>query len=445
MVREQLIINGVDVPLEGSLNPALTYSIQDIKQLDKRKSTYSKTVTLPGSKVLNDLFNFIFEINIDGTFNANLKADAVYLVDSQTILNGFIRLNSVTFLDNSSVIYKCTLLGSTANFFTDLGEQELTDIQDLNDFEHSWNELEQIASWDTQIQFQGNPIPFQYGRGYVYPLLDYGQNTALESFAATELYPAFYVKELWDRIFADAGYTYTSNFLNNTGDKRFVRAIVPFNGDKFGLSSAQINNRKFVADTPTFISPMVNLESKEYPYLNPDPSSFVSFTDVTDAGNIHNAGVFTVPGTGSYSISTSIEVTALFKPDATEEVNSKSYTRLRLYVLRDDGSGGGLQEIGSNTTRFGPDYNYDFPIGGTYETTLNPTPPDDNYCTSILYQNNTDTMNPIPRTSPNPPNKMVVNLTDIPLFSGDLIKVKLVARTFIYNKTGTQGVPEPHK
>ena len=58
MVREQLIVNGVDVPLEGSLSPNLTYSIQDIKQLDKRKSTYSKTVTLPGSKVLNDLFNF---------------------------------------------------------------------------------------------------------------------------------------------------------------------------------------------------------------------------------------------------------------------------------------------------------------------------------------------------------------------------------------------------
>jgi hypothetical protein len=149
MVREQLIINGVDVPLEGSLNPALTYSIQDIKRLDKRKSTYSKTVTLPGSKILNDLFNFIFEINIDGTFNPNLKADAVYLVDSQTILNGFIRLNAVHFLDNSNIIYKCTLLGSTANFFTDLGELELTDIQDLNDFAHAWNELEQIASWDT--------------------------------------------------------------------------------------------------------------------------------------------------------------------------------------------------------------------------------------------------------------------------------------------------------
>ena len=54
MVREQLIINGVDVPLEGSLQPNLTYSIQDIKRLDKRKSTYSKTVTLPGSKIVND-------------------------------------------------------------------------------------------------------------------------------------------------------------------------------------------------------------------------------------------------------------------------------------------------------------------------------------------------------------------------------------------------------
>ena len=132
MVTEQLIVNGVDIPLEGSLNPNLTYSIQDIKRLDKRKATYSKTITLPSSKVLNDLFNFIFEINIDGTFNPNLKADAVYLVDSQTILDGFIKLNAVHYLDNSHIIYKCVLLGSTANFFTDLGEKELTDIQGLN-------------------------------------------------------------------------------------------------------------------------------------------------------------------------------------------------------------------------------------------------------------------------------------------------------------------------
>jgi hypothetical protein len=328
MVTEQLIVNGVDIPLEGSLNPNLTYSIQDIKRLDKRKATYSKTITLPSSKVLNDLFNFIFEINIDGTFNPNLKADAVYLVDSQTILNGFIKLNSIDFLDNSMISYKCTLLGSTANFFTDLGEKELTDIQGLGDFNHRWNDIEQRASWDTSIEFQGSPIAFQYGRGYTYPLIDYGKSTDLETFLATDLYPSFYVKELWDRIFTDAGFTYTSNFLSSA-EKRFKQAIIPFNGDKFGMNSAQIADRMFTADTPSFSASMTNIGAVS----GDNYTSSVNYVDVSDPANLHNAGVFTAPATGRYNVSAAVDLTATFKPLPLATVKSKMYVKVTIGIV----------------------------------------------------------------------------------------------------------------
>ena len=423
MVTEQLIVNGVDIPLEGSLNPNLTYSIQDIKRLDKRKATYSKTITLPSSKVLNDLFNFIFEINIDGTFNPNLKADAVYLVDSQTILNGFIKLNSIDFLDNSMISYKCTLLGSTANFFTDLGEKELTDIQGLGDFNHRWNDIEQRASWDTSIEFQGSPIAFQYGRGYVYPLLDYGKSTDLETFLATDLYPSFYVKELWDRIFTDAGFTYTSNFLSSA-EKRFKQAIIPFNGDKFGMNSAQIADRMFTADTPSFSAPSNMID---IPFTS---SSYVDFVDVIDSGNIHDAGVFTTPGTGRYNITASIDVTALYKPTATEIVKANIKTRVVLFIINTTTQ----QSLGSNMMFIAPDYTYSFPIGGTYATTLNPTPPNDNYCSNVLYDATT-LYSPIARTAPNPPNTLRVNLSDVPLYNTDELKVFVTTQNIIIDSS----------
>ena len=424
MVKEQLIVNGVDVPLEGSLSPNLTYSIQDIKELDKRKSTYSKTVTLPGSKVLNDLFNFIFEINIDGTFNPNLKADAVYLVDSQTILNGFIQLKDIHYLDNSHIIYKCVLLGTTANFFTDLAEKELTDIQGLNDYQHPWNELEQRASWDTSIAYLGSTLPFQYGRGYVYPLIDYGVATDLETYEATDLYPAFYVKELWDRIFADAGYTYTSNFLNSNLDKRFKRGIIPFNGDKFGLSSAQINNRIFEADTPVFTSSMIDISNSA--------SSDISFTDVSDPGNIHNAGIFTAPGTGRYNISTSIDVTALYKPTATETVQANIRTRIVLFIINTTTG----QTLGSNMMFIAPDYSNVFSVGGTYATATNPIPPNDNYTNNVNFVSGAYNVQP---RSYNPANRLIVNLSDIPLFNGDNVKVFATAQNLTISRTPPYG------
>jgi hypothetical protein len=422
MVREQLIINGVDVPLEGSLNPALTFSIQDIKRLDKRKSTYSKTITLPGSKVLNDLFNFIFEINIDGTFNPNLKADAIYLVDSQTILDGFIQLKDIHFLDNSHIIYKCVLLGTTANLFTDLGDLELTDIQGLSDFDHVWSETEQRLSWDTSINYLGSPTAFNYGFGYTYPLLDYGKSTDLEEFNAIDLYPAFYVKELWDRIFTDAGYTYTSSFLNSS-DKRFKRAIVPFNGDMFGMTSAQMNDRMFTADTPTFTTPsnMVNI------YPSNTATSYIDFVDVEDAGNIHNVGVFTAPSTGRYDISAYVDLTALYRPDAPVEVTANVKTSVTLYMELNGST------INTSNMVIAPDYTYNFPAsGGTYTTTANPNIPNDSYCTDVIWDYNSGS-NPIitPRQSPNPPNRLIINASDIALVNGDEIRIRLVAENIL--------------
>ena len=64
MVREELYINGTSVELQGSLQPNLTFNIQDIENPDKRKSTYSKSITLPGSKTINNLFNFIFRLQV---------------------------------------------------------------------------------------------------------------------------------------------------------------------------------------------------------------------------------------------------------------------------------------------------------------------------------------------------------------------------------------------
>ena len=111
MVTEKLIINGVDVPLINGIGTVLTYSIKDIEQPDKRKASFSKTIKLPGSKVLNDLFNFIFEINSDSTFNPNLKADAIYLINDIAVFKGILQLKKINKLDNEHYTYDVVLLG----------------------------------------------------------------------------------------------------------------------------------------------------------------------------------------------------------------------------------------------------------------------------------------------------------------------------------------------
>lgn len=416
MVKEQLIINGVEVPLQGSLDPNMTYTIEDIEHPDMRPSSYSKTITLPGSKELNDLFNFIFEINIEGSFNPNLKATAKYLVDSQMILDGFLKLNSIHYLDNSYIEYDCTLLGKTADFFTDLGDLELTDIQNLNDFQHPWQSAEQVLSWDTTVNYLGTPTAFAYGFGYTYPLIDYGQDPTLTTWSETDLYPAFYVKTLWDRIFSDAGYSYSSTFLANASNKVFRRAIVPFNGDSFGLSAAQIANRTFEADTPVFASSMTAISSSK--------SSNISFTDVTDTGGIHAAGIFTAPGTGRYNISAEVQLTATFNSDASISENTYSNEKLKVILAIQKNDGSGWSTIGSKTIFISPDYTNVFASGGdTYTTGSSPTAPDDEYNS---YISTTGVLTNI--TNQSVPNKVRINLLDVPLVTTTTVRVRVTAQ-----------------
>ena len=115
MVKDRLIINGTTVPLINGINTVLTYSIKDVEQPDKRKASFSKTINLPGNKVINDLFNFIFEINSDSTFNPNLKADAIYLIDDIAVFKGIVQLKKINKLDNEHYLYDIVLFVELAN------------------------------------------------------------------------------------------------------------------------------------------------------------------------------------------------------------------------------------------------------------------------------------------------------------------------------------------
>jgi hypothetical protein len=51
------------------------------------------------------------------------------------------------------------------------------------------------------------------GRGYYYPLIDYGLvSTNKKDYQYTAFRPALYVREYLDKIIRGAGYTYESNY-----------------------------------------------------------------------------------------------------------------------------------------------------------------------------------------------------------------------------------------
>ena len=150
MVTEKLIIEGVTIPIDKGISTVLTFSIKDIQQPDKVKSSFSKTIKLPGSKAINDKLNFIFEVNSDSTFNPNLKLDAVYYQNDIAVFSGFIQLKDIHKKDYNQVEYSVVLFGETANIFRELGNKFLNDSGMLwNELDHDYTRVIQENSWQT--------------------------------------------------------------------------------------------------------------------------------------------------------------------------------------------------------------------------------------------------------------------------------------------------------
>ena len=135
------------------------------------------------------------------------------------------------------------IYGKLANIFIDIGKDKLSDL-DFSEFNHNYTQANQSNSWDTSIIQNSTATPFEYGNGYVYGLIDYGYSANQVDYKVNQLYPALYVKEIWDKIFSTYGYSYESTFINSD---RFKKLIVPFSGARLELSNAQIEDRLFLA------------------------------------------------------------------------------------------------------------------------------------------------------------------------------------------------------
>jgi hypothetical protein len=140
------------------------------------------------------------------------------------------------------------------------------------------------------------------GVGYVFPMIDYGLNTG-SSWDIEHTFPAIYVKNYIDKIFENAGYTYSSTFFDS---QYFKSLIIPFNKDTFAISQAEVLEREFkatysanattVTDSSTGIFYNFNFGEP----IEPDNDSTNGNSD--DNGNYYvPTGEYTAPVTGYYN------------------------------------------------------------------------------------------------------------------------------------------------
>jgi len=217
----KLVANGEILDLFADEEIKVSDNITGLFDLGVLPADFTKTMTLPGSKKNNHFFEFVWDISVENpfTFATNLKVPCYMDFDGIYLTDGYIQLNKVNLYQNKFVdSYEVTIYGGLASFGRDLKRYFLTDLtSSLAKYNHTFNYENISASWSGNL-FSGSIVyPMaEYGEKLVYSnnISQPGINTEQGAMCVQDFKPAIRMINVWDAIFEQFGYTYTSSFLS---------------------------------------------------------------------------------------------------------------------------------------------------------------------------------------------------------------------------------------
>ena len=220
---------------------SLNYQISDITDITTRNTSFSKTITLPGTAKNNEFFKNIFELNIDlsvSSYNPKVAIPCSIKIGDEEVFSGNLQLIKV--ITNQKLVeYEIIVSGILKNLLYNFGDYFLSDLN-FNEYNHTRTITNISNSWDYTIVKNGSNFDATgLGEGYVYPFINYGNSQNVGSLSYVyDQYPALYLKTIIDKLFDYAGYSYTSNFFNSV---YFKSLIVPFTSDRLQYSETELS------------------------------------------------------------------------------------------------------------------------------------------------------------------------------------------------------------
>jgi hypothetical protein len=330
MISTEIYIEEQKIDLLQDISTEFTYAIDDVSEFGSRNTSFSKTISIPGTATNNLVFGYIFELNnanfTDNTlpnvgynFNVTKQANCKIFIDKVQIFKGTLRILEIV-IDKETIEYQCSVFGELGGFINQLGNQRLEDL-DFSSYNHTYSVANISASWDNTG-----------GSGYYYPLIDYGNvstgqyGVAKKDFQYTTFRPALYVKEYIQKIFAGTDYTLDCPFFD---EPLFKRLIIPHNQTNI----TALNNTSLDANA-------------DIQLINTNLNTFVEFTMVT-------AGSFTLDitkqlftYTGTPTITTDIQLT--LRGDVNYNPSLPGFS----VILKKDGAQIGRQDFDASINDF---------------------------------------------------------------------------------------------
>ena len=276
VVGELEVSSHTDFPL------SLTFTIADIKDINSRKGSFSKTFKIPATKGNNQLYKSIYLANSTSANNLSNKKPCRILINNLYSIEGLLQLKSIGTSDKP-IYYSCVFYGNNIGWANAIDEQLLKDLGTNGDAWDNFKGANQgkditinktyiSSTWDQKnAQIKGtsdvNDIPIVFpivsygdynpsGESKTIQLLEtakeylsqsnnkvgyYGFNTSGFSYGTPEPVvdwrPCIFVYDVFLAIFREAGYRVVSDFM---GTENFTETM--FKKLLFALPNFRYNN-----------------------------------------------------------------------------------------------------------------------------------------------------------------------------------------------------------
>lgn len=271
----------------------LTLNVDDFTNVAEADASYSKSFEIPGTKNNNLFFNHIYDITSDSNFNPHKKTKIILKEGTINTFEGYMQLNDILHKDGA-ITYDITLYSEAVNLKDILSERVFRDL-DFTELNHNYNSTNIENSWTGNISYLSSGTSgFRSGGSVKYPLVRWNNNSyyANNNVWCSNSFDFFRVfikcKYLVDRIISNAGYSYSSVFLNSTA---FTKLYIDYNNS----TNFSALNDAFTTDavnTSTFYSnPSINID---FTNTSTQPASQITPSDYFDTAT----DVFTSPSDG---------------------------------------------------------------------------------------------------------------------------------------------------
>ena len=170
--RDKTEQNFVKVDLFSDENVSLTQVIQDVRDIDKVFTDFSRTFNIPASEKNNKLFKHWYNPDVKG-FDANIQSDAKIELNYQPFREGKIRLQEVKMKDNRPHTYKVTFFGKTVSLNNLFGEDKLNNLVWMDNFKLPALTANVLTGLQTGHNITVDSVT--YNNAIIYPLITHTQ------------------------------------------------------------------------------------------------------------------------------------------------------------------------------------------------------------------------------------------------------------------------------